>query len=534
MKTPRHKAAEPQGEQLTFGPSRVGDLALNPRAAPSPIGATPTSPGQRPQEKSEARNPKSEANPKSEIRLPPPTNPPRAQRDARPEPRHENAAGQQSASPKGASFTSPGQRPGNTPPPTNPSPERAELPELPEEWRIARLGEVVESSRPRRGGLPGTDAKIPFIAMALLPNDGLPTTRWEMRRPEEVRSGVPFVEGDVLLAKITPCLENGKLGIARGIPGGWGMTSTEVYPLRGERVTSEFLACFLTVPSVRQRLASKMQGATGRQRLPKEALDAFRICVPPLPEQRAIAGVLRTVQRAREACERVLAATRQFKQSLLHHLFTYGPVPFPQAPHVPLKETEIGPMPEHWDAACVADVCHPSKVRRQSLPSPDGRIPFIPMSLLPYDGGETTQWEMRTPDEVRSGVPFADGDVLLAKITPCLENGKLALARNIPGGWGMTSTEVYPLQPTDVTADFLVAFLSRPDVRQALASKMQGTTGRQRLPKEALDSFAVPLPPFPSSGRSRGSWGRWTPRLRRWRSAGRHWPRCSPRCWSIC
>ena len=75
--------------------------------------------------------------------------------------------------------------------------------------------------------------------MALLPNDGLLTTRWEMRSTEEVRSGVPFAEGDVLLAKITPCLENGKLGIVSGIPGGWGMTSTEVYPLRAERVTTE-------------------------------------------------------------------------------------------------------------------------------------------------------------------------------------------------------------------------------------------------------------------------------------------------------
>jgi type I restriction enzyme S subunit len=220
---------------------------------------------------------------------------------------------------------------------------------LPEGWQRLRLNEVVESSRASRGGLAGADAKIPFIPMALLPNDGLPTTCWEMRSAEEVRSGVPFAEGDVLLAKITPCLENGKLGIASGIPGGWGMTSTEVYPLRGERVTSEFLACFLTLPAVRHSLASKMQGATGRQRLPKEALDAFPIPVPPLPEQRAIAGVLRTVQGAQAACERMLAAARQLKQSLLHHLFTCGPVPFPQAAHVPLKETEIGEIPSHWD-----------------------------------------------------------------------------------------------------------------------------------------------------------------------------------------
>ena len=228
--------------------------------------------------------------------------------------------------------------------------------ELPEGWRITRLDEVVQSSRPSRGGSTDSGSKIPFIPMALLPNDGLPTTRWEMRSAKEVRSGVPFAEGDVLLAKITPCLENGKLGIASGIPGGWGMTSTEVYPLRAERVATEFLACFLTLPSVRHGLASKMQGATGRQRLPREALDSFPIPVPPLPEQRAIASVLRTVQEAKEACERVLAATRQLKQSLLHHLFTYGPVPLVHAAHVPLKETEIGPMPESWRVARIGEL----------------------------------------------------------------------------------------------------------------------------------------------------------------------------------
>jgi type I restriction enzyme, S subunit len=84
-------------------------------------------------------------------------------------------------------------------------------------------------------------------------------------------------------------------------------------------------------------------------------LERFEVPLPSLPEQRAIANVLMAVQRAKETTEKVIAATKELKKSLMRHLFTYGPVPVQDAPNVKLKTTEIGDIPEHWSLLRVRD-----------------------------------------------------------------------------------------------------------------------------------------------------------------------------------
>lgn len=85
-------------------------------------------------------------------------------------------------------------------------------------------------------------------------------------------------------------------------------------------------------------------------------LKSFVVPVPPVVEQKRIAYFLSTVQEAKEKTEAVIKATREFKKSLMKHLFTYGPVRTDEAEDVPLKETEIGMVPEEWEVEPLVDI----------------------------------------------------------------------------------------------------------------------------------------------------------------------------------
>jgi type I restriction enzyme S subunit len=197
-----------------------------------------------------------------------------------------------------------------------------ELGPVPEDWEVVRLGEVAAIGHKR--GEHQVKSLVAFIPMALLPEEDLYIHTWELRPAEQVRSGVLVHNGDLLLARITPCLENGKQGVVRGLPDGWGYATTEVLPIypKGDQLYLGFLGFYLREPRVRQKLAAKMEGTTGRQRLTKPVLINLRIPLPTLPEQQAIADILRSVDRRIEAEENRKAALEALFKTLLHHLMT--------------------------------------------------------------------------------------------------------------------------------------------------------------------------------------------------------------------
>lgn len=374
-----------------------------------------------------------------------------------------------------------------------------ELEPLPKEWEVMRLGEVASFSRRHKKLSIHPVGLIPFVPMALLPEDSLYITRWEMRHPGEIRSGTFFQDGDLLLARITPCLENGKQGIAKDLPSGWGFATTEVFPIRPRNnLQIEFLALYLKMPSVRASLAEKMEGTTGRQRLPKAVIEALLIPLPPLLEQQAIAHVLRTVQRAKEATERVIQVTRELKKSLMRHLFTYGPVPLEEVEKVSLKETAIGPLPEEWEVVQLGDIF---EIQQGKALSPKHRAGKSPCPFLRTANVFWGRIDLSTLDKM----DFTEKEVQRLRLLP----GDLLVCEG--GDIGRTAIWRGELQHCcyqnhlhrlrakygGIEPQFYMYWMQAAILLFGLYLGQGNKTTIPNLSKARLSSFNVPLPPLP-------------------------------------
>jgi type I restriction enzyme S subunit len=147
------------------------------------------------------------------------------------------------------------------------------------------------------------------------------------RLSEVAGSYTYFADGDVLLAKITPCFENGKLGIATDLINGIGFGSSEYIVFRPDNsVNKEWLYYFLSREVFRVEGAARMSGAVGHKRVAKEFIESYRIPVPPLHEQRRIVGILDDafddIATAKANAEKNLQNARALFESHLQSIFT--------------------------------------------------------------------------------------------------------------------------------------------------------------------------------------------------------------------
>lgn len=194
---------------------------------------------------------------------------------------------------------------------------------VPESWEVVPLGAIAEINPPQPDRELEDDTLVSFVPMAAVEERTGRLDPSEAKRWGEVRKGYKrFQEGDVLFAKITPCMENGKVALAERLHGGVGAGSTEFHVVRPVgAILPRFVLHYLLQESVRRDARQVMQGAAGQLRVPESFLADLEIVLPPLREQERIVSEIDThftrLDAAVAALKRVRANLKRYRASVL-------------------------------------------------------------------------------------------------------------------------------------------------------------------------------------------------------------------------
>lgn len=240
------------------------------------------------------------------------------------------------------------------------------------------------------------------------------------------------------------------------------------------------------------------QGSTFME-LPREKFAMLKISIPSEKEQTAIAHYLDTklgeIDALIDKQQTLLEKLAEQRTAVITHAVTKG-----LNPTAPMKNSGVewlGDVPAHWEVKRLRFTLNLNPVKSELNIPEDTLVSFIPMEAVNFDK-DLTLTEERNLDEVYKGYTyFKNDDVVLAKITPCFENGKSAIAQNLTNGIAFGTTELHVLRPQDSINNHFLYYLIKSDSFMKIGeSEMYGAGGQKRVPEEFIKNFLIGLPPY--------------------------------------
>ncbi|TIL56839.1 MAG: restriction endonuclease subunit S [Mesorhizobium sp.] len=304
--------------------------------------------------------------------------------------------------------------------------------------------------------------------------------------------------GDVLICRLAEPVGRACLAPHLGVR---MITSVDVCIMKPSSDNDRrFIVYLLSSPNYLSYMEGQCRGGT-RDRVSRSFLGAVRVPVPPLLEQTAIAAFLDRetdkIDALLEQQERLIELLKEKRQALISHAVTKG-----LNPNAPMKASAVerlGHVPEHWTTTRLrfAVRLNPSKSELEEL-NENTTVSFLPMDAIGEDGTLALNSTRRLADVLSGYTYFREGDVAVAKITPCFENGKGALMRGLEGGIGFGTTELIVARPLPglSTSEFLFWLFSSTMFRRLGEGSMYGAGGQKRVPDEFVRNFPIALPPF--------------------------------------
>ena len=343
---------------------------------------------------------------------------------------------------------------------------------------MARLGDVCIINP--KGKSLDDDCDVSFVPMQSVSEDGTVDVT-TIRKYGEVKKGFTnFQDGDILFAKITPCMENGKGCIANGLKNGMGFGSTEFHVLRpkSELVTSEWIYYLTSWPEFRKKCEKNMTGSAGQKRVPKTFLENYQIDIPSLDEQDRITAQLDKVSDLIVKRRAQLDKLDFLVKARFVEMFgdpVSNPKGWPKVALSDLADVRIGPFgsllhkEDYIEGGC--PLVNPSHIV-------DGQIVVDKKFTVPKD-----KYEEMEPYHLKIG------DVVMGRRG---EMGRCAVVCDSGLLCGQGSLIIRP--KSDVIADYIQKIISFPSFKRTIEDMAVGQT-MPNLNVPIVSSFQIIRPP---------------------------------------
>ncbi|MHD0306248.1 restriction endonuclease subunit S [Rhodococcus erythropolis] len=345
-------------------------------------------------------------------------------------------------------------------------------------WPIVALSEVADLNPRLRANL-DDDAVVSFLGMANVAEDGT-TTKGTERTYSEVKKGfTPFESGDILLAKITPCFQNGKIVQAKvAHPYGFGSTEFHVIRSKDDQFDHRYGLHYLRQQHIRVDGERRMTGSGGQRRVPADFLKALPVPLPPLPEQRRIAAILDYVDTHRTKRREALAKLDELTQSIFIHLFG-----------------DPATNPRQLPVVTIGEMLDSANYGTSEKSGATGKFPVLRMGNITYQGqiDLTDLKYMDLEDAKVERFTVRAGDVIFNRTNSPDLVGKTAVYR---GAEPMAyAGYLVRLRAKDDSApEYISAFLNSRYGKAVLRGMCKSIVGMANINAREVQSIKIPQP----------------------------------------
>ena len=383
------------------------------------------------------------------------------------------------------------------------------------EWQRVRFDKVANFNPARRIK---KGVSVPFVEMAALPQGSRDISSADVQHRIAKGAGAHFRNGDTLLARITPCLENGKTAQVRCLQEGEiAEGSTEFIVLSGvDPADSDFVYYLCREPTFRQYAIGRMEGTSGRQRVSWHSIAAYEFDCPPPEARQQVSQLLSALDDRITLLRETNTLLEQIAQTIFKSWFVdFDPVRAKQEGRIPegmdeetaalfpdsFEESELGMVPRGWMVEMLGNLCSFQKgcsYKGAGLSDDDGAFMF---NLGSFNDRRifATEKIKRYKGEYKDRHAVCAGDLIVANTDMTQERAILGRPLIVPHGYepGFVSHHVFKGNVTAPKPEAIRIYLFFTFLQQAFreraVSYATGTTVLA-LPKDALEGHAMVIP----------------------------------------